>query len=152
MTCGGGTYEPHSAHPPLAQRARRAGPELLAACRPSSVNWGEGSPSADMCSAVGWVSFRRLVDIPFDACLAALECSQRAGQDSELHVGQSLLRWPIEADRDSGTCRIQARLARGPLRRPLLMRLEIDRWSSCGRPRPRTCPRPGSCRSPPRWT
>ena len=25
-----GTYEPHPADPPLAQRARRAGPELLA--------------------------------------------------------------------------------------------------------------------------
>ena len=25
-------------------------------------------------------------------------------------------------------------------------------WPRCGRPRPRTCPRPGSCRWPPRWT
>jgi hypothetical protein len=83
-----------------------------------------------MGSAVGWLSFRRLVDIPFDACLAALECWQRTGQDSELQVGQSLVRGPIEADRDSGTCRIQVRLARRPLRRPLLMRLDIDRWSS----------------------
>ena len=96
----------------------------------SSANWGEGGPSADMCSAGGWLSFRRLADIPFDACLAALESWQRTGQDSELHVRQSLLLGPIEADRDSGTCRIQVRLARRPLRRPLLMRLDIDRWSS----------------------
>ena len=96
----------------------------------SSANWGEGGLSADMCSAVGWLSFRRLADIPFDACLDALESWQRTGQDSELHVRQSLLRGPIEADRDSGTCRIQVRLACRPLRRPLLMRPEIDRWSS----------------------
>ena len=97
---------------------------------PSSANWGEGSPSADMGSAAGWLSFRRIADIPFDACLAALESWQRTRPGSELHVRQGLLRGPIEADRDSGTCRIQVRLARGPLRRPLLMRLDIDRWSS----------------------
>jgi hypothetical protein len=97
---------------------------------PSSANWGKGSPGADTRSAVGWLSFRRLADIPFDACLAALESWQRTGQDTELHVRQGLLRGPIEADRDSGTCRIQVRLARGPLRPPLHMRLDIDRWSS----------------------
>ena len=42
----------------------------------SSANWAEGSPSPDICSAVGWLSFRRFVDIPFDACLAALESWQ----------------------------------------------------------------------------
>lgn len=83
----------------------------------SSVNWAEGSPSADMCSAVGWPSFRRIVDIPLDACLAALESWQRTGQDGEVHLGQGRLRGPIERDRDSDTCRIQVRLARRPLRR-----------------------------------
>ena len=97
---------------------------------PSSADWAEGSPSADTCSAAGWLSFRRIVDIPFDACLAAFESWQRIGQDSELRVGPSLLRGPIERDRDSGACRIQVRLARGPLRPPLLMRIDIDRWSS----------------------
>ena len=74
--------------------------------------------------------FRRIVDIPFDACLAALESWQRTGQDGELHLGHGLLRGPIERDRDSGTCRIQVRLARQPLRKPLLMRLDIDRLSA----------------------
>ena len=97
---------------------------------PSSANWAEGGPGADTCSAVGWLSFRRIVDIPFDACLAALESWQRTGQDGELHLGQDLLRGPIERDRDSGTCRIQVRLARRPLRPPLLMRLDIDGLSS----------------------
>jgi hypothetical protein len=97
---------------------------------PSSADWAEGSPSADTCSAAGGLSFRRIVDIPFDACLAALESWQRTGQDSELHVGQSFLRGPIERDRDSGAWRIQVRLARGPLRPPLLMRIDMDRWSS----------------------
>jgi hypothetical protein len=97
---------------------------------PSSANWAKGGPSADMCSAVGWLSFRRIVDIPFDACLAALESWQRTGQDGELYLGQDLLRGPVERDRDSGTCRIQVRLARRPLRPPLPMRLDIDRLSS----------------------
>ena len=97
---------------------------------PSSANWGGSGPSAYMGSAVGWLSFRRIVDIPFEACVAALESWQRTGQDGEQHLGQGLLRGPIEADRDSGTCRIQVRLARGPLRRSLLMRLDIDRLSS----------------------
>ena len=96
----------------------------------SSVNWAEGSPGVDSGSAVGWLSFRRIVDIPFDACLAALESWQRTGQDGELHPGQGLLCGPIERDRDSDTCRIQVRLARRPPRPPLLMRLDIDRLSS----------------------
>jgi hypothetical protein len=40
------------------------------------------------------------------------------------------LRGPVEHDRGSGTCRIQVRLAWGPLRPLLHMRLDIDRWSS----------------------
>jgi hypothetical protein len=82
-----------------------------------------------MCSAVSWLSFRRIIDIPFGTCVAALESWQRMGQDSELRIGQSLLRWPIEHDRDRGTCQIEVGLARGPLRPPLRMRLDIDRWS-----------------------
>ena len=85
--------------------------------------------SAGMCSAVSWLSFRRIIDIPFETCVAALENWQRTGQDSEQRIGQSLLRWPIEHDRDCGTCRIEVGLARGPLRPPLRMRLDIDRWS-----------------------
>jgi len=54
-------------------------------------------------------------------------------------------RGPAEHDRDSGTYRIQVRLARGPLRLPLRMRLDMDGWSAtstaleltpCGRARP----------------
>jgi hypothetical protein len=85
--------------------------------------------SAGTCSAVSWLWFRRIIDIPFETCVAALESWQRTGHDGELHIGQSLLRWPIEHDRDCGTCRIEVGLARGPLRPPLRMRLDIDRWS-----------------------
>jgi hypothetical protein len=85
-------------------------------------------PHTDRCPAGGGLSFRRIVDIPFDACLAALDSWPRTGQDGEPHPGQGPWRGPIEADRDSGTCSIQLRLARGPLRPPLLMRLDIDRW------------------------
>ena len=56
-----------------------------------------------------------------------------------------MLRGPVEHDCDTGTRRIQVRLARGLLRPPLRMRLDIDRWSAtstavelipCGRVRP----------------
>jgi hypothetical protein len=76
-----------------------------------------------------WLSFPRLIDLPFETCVATLESWQPTGQDGELHIGQSLLRWPIEHDRDHGIYRIEAGLARGPLRPPLRMRLEIARWS-----------------------
>ena len=77
-----------------------------------------------------WLSFPRLIDLPFETCVATLEnWQQRTGQDGELHIGPSLLRWPIEHDREHGIYRIEAGLARGPLRPPLRMRLEIARWS-----------------------
>ena len=85
--------------------------------------------SAGMLSAVSWLSFGRIIDIPFEICVAALESWQRTGQDGELHIGQSLLRWPIEHDHDSCTYQIEVGLARGPLRPPLRMRLDINRWS-----------------------
>jgi hypothetical protein len=101
--------------------------------------------SAGMCSALGWLSFRRIVDVPFETCVATLESWQRTALDGELRIGESRLPGPIEHDRDSGTRRIEVRLARGPLRPLLRMRLDIDRWSSsstalelipCGRVRP----------------
>ena len=77
-----------------------------------------------------WLSFPRTIDVPFEIVLATLESWQRTGQDSELHIGQSLLRWPIKHDSDLGTYRIAVGLDRGPLRPPLRMRLDIDRWST----------------------
>ena len=62
-------------------------------------------------------SFRRISGIPFDACTAALESWQLTGHDGELRLGNSLLRGPIERDQHFGTCRIEVRLARGPLPR-----------------------------------
>lgn len=103
------------------------------------------SMSAGTCPVPGWLSFRRIVDVPFETCLAAVESWQRTGLDGDLRIGESRLRGPIEHDRDSGTRRIEVRLARRPLRPLLRMRLNIDRWSSsstaldlipCGRVRP----------------
>ena len=88
------------------------------------------SLSADTCSAADWLPFRRIVDIPFDACMAALEHWQLTGYDGELHLGNSLLRGPVEHDHHFGTFRIDVRLARGPLRPPARMELDIDQWSS----------------------
>jgi hypothetical protein len=85
--------------------------------------------SAGTCSGLVWLSFRRIVDIPFETCVAALESWQRPGQDGGLHVGHSLVRGPIEHDCDPGTCRMEVRLMRGRLRPPLRMRLDIDCWT-----------------------
>jgi hypothetical protein len=75
------------------------------------------------------LSFRQVVSIPFDACLAALDRWQLTGPDRELRLGDSLLLGPAERDHRSGTWRIAVRMARGPLRRPIRMRLDIDYWS-----------------------
>jgi hypothetical protein len=75
------------------------------------------------------LSFRRITDIPFETYVAALENGPRIGHGGELRIGQSLSRGPVEHDRESGTYRIEVRLARGLLRRPLRMRLNLDRWS-----------------------
>jgi len=84
--------------------------------------------SAGLYSTVSWLSFPRVIDVPFKICVTTLESWQRAGQDGELQIGQSLLRWPIEHDHDRSTCRIEVALARGPLRPPHRMRLDINRW------------------------
>ena len=108
-----------------------AAPAALAASPPPGGNKHPplpARPHTGRCPAGGGLSFRRIADIPFDACLAALDNWPRTGHDGEPHPGQGLWRGPTEADRDTGTCSIQVRLARGPLRPPLLMRLDIDRW------------------------
>jgi hypothetical protein len=87
-------------------------------------------PPERMSSAGHWLSFARIIDVPFETCVATLESWQRTGPDGELRIGQSLLCGPIEHDRRYGTCRIEAGLARGPLRPPLRMRLDIDPWST----------------------
>jgi hypothetical protein len=78
----------------------------------------------------GWQSFRRIVDIPFGACVATVESWQLTGPGGGRRIHRSLVRGPVEHDRDCGTCRIQVRLARGRLRPRLRMRLDIDHWSS----------------------
>ena len=88
----------------------------------------DASMSGDVGSAVTWLSFPRIIDIPFKICVAALESWQGLG--GELHIGQSLLRWPIEQDHDGCACRIGVGLARGALRPPRRMRLDISCWSS----------------------
>ena len=64
--------------------------------------WG---PSASMTRAREGLSFRRVIDIPFGTCVAALDSWQRTARDHEPRIGGSRLRGPIEHDRDSGTCR-----------------------------------------------
>ena len=97
---------------------------LLMSSRGDSLSAGRGTGSAP-----GWLSFRRIVDIPFETCVAALEGWRHEGHNSELPVGRSRLYGPIEHDPGSGTCRVEVRLARGPLRLQLRMRLNLDCWS-----------------------
>jgi hypothetical protein len=77
-----------------------------------------------------WLSFRRIADIPFGTCVATLESWQLTGPDGGRRTGQGLVCGPVEHDRDSGTCQVQVRLARGPLRPRLRMRLQAGHWSS----------------------
>ena len=100
--------------------------------------------SAGMVPAGGPLVFRRIMDVPFETYVAALDGWQRTGH-GELRVGESLLCGPAGHDHEAGTLRIQVRLARGSLRPLLRMRLDIDRWSAsstvvelipCGRVRP----------------
>jgi hypothetical protein len=72
------------------------------------------------------LSFRRIVNVPFETYMAAVDRRLRG----ELRFGGSQLLGPAEHDYDTGTRQIQVRLARGPLHPPLRMRLVIDRWSS----------------------
>ena len=77
----------------------------------------------------GRLPFRRIIDAPLQTCLAAIENGQRTQPDGQLRIGHSRIHGPIKHDRDSGTHQIQVRLARGPLRPLLRMRLNLDRWS-----------------------
>ena len=87
------------------------------------------SMSRDAGSAVRWLSFPRIIDIPFNICVAALESWRSAGPGGEVRIGQSMLRWPVEQDDDRCACRIGVGLARGALRPPRRMRLDISCWS-----------------------
>ena len=60
-------------------------------------------------SGPGGLPFRRIVDIPFETCVAALEGWRQDGHHTELQLGQSTLRGPAEHDRGSGTCRVEVR-------------------------------------------
>ena len=86
--------------------------------------------SASMVPDLGPVSFWRIADVPFDTYVAALDSWLRTRHGGEFRFGGSQLLAPTEHDRDLGTRRIQVRLARGSLRPPLRMRLDIDRWSA----------------------
>lgn len=86
--------------------------------------------STSMIPELESLSFWRIVDVPFETCVAALDSWLRTGHGGELRFGRSQLLGPMEHDHDLGTRRIQARLAWGPLHPLLRMRLDIDRWSS----------------------
>ena len=46
-------------------------------------------PPGHMSSPVCWLSFPRIIDVPFEICVATLESWQRTGQGGELHIGQA---------------------------------------------------------------
>ena len=87
-------------------------------------------PPGPTGSPVSWLSFPRIIDVPFEICVATMESWQRAARHGELRIGQALLRWPLEHSRDRGARQIEVCLAPGPLRPRVRMRLEVDRWSA----------------------
>ena len=86
--------------------------------------------STSMVPELRSLSFWRIVDVPFETCVAALDSWLGTKHGGELRFGGGQFLGPMEHDRDWGTRRIQVRLTRGPLHPPLRMRLDIDRWSS----------------------
>ena len=76
------------------------------------------------------LSFWRIVDVPFETCVAALDSLLSTRRGGELRFGGGQLLGPMEHDRDLGVRQIQVRLSRGPLHPTLRMRLDIDCWSS----------------------
>jgi hypothetical protein len=120
-------------NPTNAIRGAAGGILARLACIPSPGqpdSWAGKGAGAGMRSMAGPVSFGRIVAVPFGAWVAALERWQLTGNDGELRLGQSLLRGPVERDQQLGSCRIEVHLGRGPLRPPVRMRLDIDRWSA----------------------
>ena len=113
---------------PAFDEPDRLSPQVAALRLPPGRGDSMSTETAACCDT-DWLSFRRIVYIPFDACVAALEGLLREGSHGEVHVGQSRLRGPIKHDRHSGTCRVEVRLAGGPLRPVLRMRLNVDCWS-----------------------
>ena len=86
--------------------------------------------STSMIPELGSLSFWRVVDVPFETCVAAFDSWLPTMNGGELRIGGSRLLGPVEHDRELGTRRIRVRLARGAMYPTLRMRLEIDRWSS----------------------
>ena len=86
--------------------------------------------STSLIPELGSLSFWRIVDVPFETCVAAFDSWLPTMNGGELRIGGSRLLGPMEHDRDVGTRRIEVRLARGAMYPMLRMRLEIDRWSS----------------------
>ena len=86
--------------------------------------------STSMIPEFASLSFWRIVDVPFETSVAALDSLLSTRRGGELRFGGGQLLGPMEHDRDLGVRQIQVRLSRGPLHPPLRMRLDIDRWSS----------------------
>jgi hypothetical protein len=121
------TEQPHR---PLTRWATAMNPTQPVRHEGQPGTWAENGTSPDMSTVAGPLSFWRITHVPFAAWLAALERWQLTEDGSELRFGDSQLRGPAEHDPHFGTCQIEVRLARGALRRPLRMRLEIDHWSA----------------------
>lgn len=81
------------------------------------------------CSVTRELTFWRIVDVPFETCVAAFETWLRGGQDRGHQIGRSRLIGPSIAAQCGAAVRIEVRLSRGRLRPALRMRLDIDRWA-----------------------
>jgi hypothetical protein len=84
---GSAAPAPADEHHDLADRGAHAG---------GAPPWDSRSGGTGMDSGPVWQSFQRIVDISFEACVAALESWQREGYDGALQIGRSRLRGPVE--------------------------------------------------------
>ena len=75
------------------------------------------------------MSFRQIADIPFDAYMAALDSWQLTGHAANCASATACCEGRPSEDPHFGTTRIEVRLAYGPLRPAVRMRLEIEPWS-----------------------
>jgi hypothetical protein len=96
---------------------------------PMSSHADSSSAGMGIGSGPGWLSLRRIVDIPFETCVAALE----AGRARDTTVNCKSARARCAARSSMIAARVHAgvevRLARGPLHAQLRTRLNIDCWS-----------------------
>ena len=120
----GGPARPGNPAPPAPRLA--PGPASARPRQKASTASGRRSPAdgSGMSAARAWLSFRRIVDIPFGTCAAALGCGQLTGPDGGRRAGRPLACGPAEHDPATGSCRADRQVRRAPAQNTRISRTE----------------------------